>query len=327
MFDNEGVVLLSLPCFVGLYLCLVPHFDTSKQRSWILTGLSSAFTSAAAMPYFFDFLVSSGHVHAIRPAGPWSDTVVRIFQGYLISDLLVGSIFYRQHITLATGWAHHTLYLALIQYITSVGWSNIFCLALIMEIPTTLLALGSLNPRWRNDYLFAGAFFSMRISFHVALIVAYAGVYFRKAADMSSDFEPSSANLLSTVETNRTLNEVQHIRVPKSLDSPLPALFFLAAFPMHCMWFAGCVRGILRRRVKPSNTKVDVPVVLVSLSAVRTRFQAIRGRLHLDQESRERLRARVQAAYGNARERVWRRGVRAGQFAFTYGTTEVQSAG
>ncbi|EUC57253.1 TLC domain protein [Rhizoctonia solani AG-3 Rhs1AP] len=222
MFDNEGVVLLSLLCFIGLYLCLAPCFDTSKQRSWILTGLSSAFTSAAAMSYFFDFLVSGGHVHAIRPAGPWSDTVVRIFQGYLISDLLVGSICYRRHITLATGWIHHTLYLALIQYITSVGWSNIFCLALIMEIPTTLLALGSLHPRWRNDYLFVGAFFSTRISLHVALIVAYAGVYFRKA-------------------------------VPKSLDSPLPALFFLAAFPMHCMWFAGCVRGILRRRVKASN--------------------------------------------------------------------------
>ncbi|CAE6494064.1 unnamed protein product [Rhizoctonia solani] len=325
MFDNEGVILLSFLSFVLLYLCLAPSFDTSKQRSWILTGLSSGFTSLAAIPYFFDFLTSGGHVHALRPASFWSDMVVRIFQGYLISDLVVGSVFYRQHITLATGWIHHTLYFALIQYVVSVGWSNIFCLGLIMEIPTMLLALGSLNPRWRSDYLFATVFFSTRILLHLVLIVAYAGVYFLKAGNMPGDFEAISANLPTNLESNRTFTEAQNTQVSKSLDSPLPALFFLAAFPMHCMWFTGCVRGILRRRVMANKTKADVSIVLVSTSAFRTRFQAIRGRLRLDQDSRERLRARVQAAYGNARERVWRRGARAGQVAFAYGTTEVQS--
>ncbi|CAE7114254.1 unnamed protein product [Rhizoctonia solani] len=326
MFDNESVVLLSLLCFVGFYLCLAPSFDTSKQRSWILTGLSSAITSATAVPYFCDFLVSGGHVHAIRPASAWSDIIVRVFQGYLISDLLIGSIFYRQHITLATGWIHHTLYFSLIQYITSVGWSNIFCLALIMEIPTLLLALGSLNPRWRSDYLFAGVFFSTRILLHIALIVAYGGVYFGKAGNMSGEFEATSGSFPPILETNRTLSEIQSTQLPKSLDSPLPALFFLAALPMHCMWFKGCVRGILRRRIKVNSTQADVPIVLVSTSAVRTRFQAIRGRLRLDQESRERLRARVQAAYGNARERVWRRDVRVGQVVFAYGAPEIQAS-
>ncbi|KAJ1305001.1 hypothetical protein OPQ81_000044 [Rhizoctonia solani] len=243
MLANEGTILLSFLCFVVFYLCSAPSFDTSKQRSWILTGLSSGFTSLAAMPYFLDFLISSGHVHALRPASYWSDTVVRIFQGYLISDLVVGSMFYREHITLATGWIHHTLYFVLIQYITSVGWSNIFCLALIMEIPTLLLALGSLNPRWRSDYLFAGAFFSLRILVHIALIVAYAGVYFRKAGGISGAFEATSVNFRTSMEANQTLGRLQNTRVPKSLNSPLPALFFLAAFPMHCMWFVGCVRG------------------------------------------------------------------------------------
>ncbi|KAG8695080.1 hypothetical protein FRC11_001748, partial [Ceratobasidium sp. 423] len=141
-----------------------------------------------------------------------------------------------------------------------------------------------------------------RILLHVALIVAYAGVYILKASEMPGDFEVTSANSPTTFESNRTFIEVQNTRVSKSLNTPLPALFFLAAFPMHCMWFTGCVRGILRRRVKANRTKADIPVVLVSTSAFRTRFQAIRGRLRLDQESRERLRARVQAAYGNARE-------------------------
>ncbi|KAH7338456.1 hypothetical protein B0J17DRAFT_423951 [Rhizoctonia solani] len=323
MFVNEGVIVSSFLCFILLYLWISPRFETSKQRSWILTGLSSGFTSLAALPYCFDFLASGGHPHALRPASSWSDSVVRVFQGYLVSDLLVGSIFYRQHITLATGWIHHTLYFALIQYITFVGWSSIFCLALIMEIPTMLLALGSLDQRWRSDYLFAGAFFSTRILLHVVLIVAYAGVYFLKAGDISGTSEPTGVNFPSSLDANRTLHGVQHTRAPKSLDSPLPTLFFLSAFPMHCMWFIGCVRGMLRRRSKANSTKADVPVALVLTSAFHTRFQEIRGRLHLDQEH---LRARVQAAYGNARGRVWGRGVRAEQVIFTYSpTTEIQT--
>ncbi|CAE6529192.1 unnamed protein product [Rhizoctonia solani] len=316
MFDNEGTIVLSFLCFVLLYLWIAPNFETSKQRSWILTGLSSGFTSLAALPYCFDLLASGGQVHTLRPASLWSDAVVRIFQGYLISDLLVGSIFYRQHITLATGWIHHTIYFALIQYVTSVGWSNIFCLALVMEVPTMLLALGSLNQRWRSDYLFAGAFFSTRILLHVFLIAAYAGVYFLKANDISISSEPTGANFPSDLGTNQRFYGVRDTRTPKSLDSPLPALFFLAAFPMHCMWFTSCVRGMLRRRAEANSTKADVPVVLVSTSAFRTRFQAIRGR----------LQARVRAAYGNARGRVWGRGIRAEQVVFAYGpTAEIQT--
>ncbi|KAF8754694.1 hypothetical protein RHS01_06138 [Rhizoctonia solani] len=164
-----------------------------------------------------------------------------------------------------------------------------------MEIPTLILALGSLNKRFRSDYLFAGVFFSTRILLHVALIVAYAGVYLRKADGMS---RRSEVDFPTISETNQTLADVQNITIPKSLNSPLPALFFLAALPMH---------------FKVNGTKTDVPIVFVSTSAFRTRFQAIRGRLRLDYEARERLRARVQAAYGNAQERVWRRGVRPAQ--------------
>ncbi|CAE6451718.1 unnamed protein product [Rhizoctonia solani] len=190
-----------------------------------------------------------------------------------------------------------------------------------MEIPTLLLALGSLDQCLRSDYLFAGVFFSTRILLHVALIVAYAGVYFREASGVPRHFEVSFPTIS---ETNQTLTNTQNATAPKSLDSPLPALFLLAAFPMHYMWFTGCVRGILRRRVKVTNTKADVPIVLVSTSAFRTRLQDIRGRLRLDYEARERLRARVQAAYGNARERVWRRGARPAQLVIAYNSVEVQ---
>ncbi|ELU37611.1 hypothetical protein AG1IA_08361 [Rhizoctonia solani AG-1 IA] len=297
MFENNGVVFPSFLCFVALYLCFAPFFKTSKQRSWILTGLSSGFTSLAAIPYFCDFLASGGHFHALRPATFWSNTVVAIFQGYLVSLISWSDRYFIASI----------LHWRLAGFIIYSKDSS--------KIPTLILALGSLNKRFRSDYLFAGVFFSTRILLHVALIVAYAGVYLRKADGMS---RRSEVDFPTISETNQTLADVQNITIPKSLNSPLPTLFFLAALPMHCMWFAGCVRRILRRRVKVNGTKTDVPIVFVSTSAFRTRFQAIRGRLRLDYEARERLRARVQAAYGNAQERVWRRGVRPAQVVVAY---------
>lgn len=141
----------SLLCFICGYHILAPFYQTTKQRAWILTGLSSGLTSLAALPYFYDFIMSGGCVQSVRAATPWSDMIVRIFQGYLVAyvcishdliqgnsptcrDLFMGYMFYRQYLTLMTGWVHHILYFGLIQYILFAGWSNIFCLALTMEV-------------------------------------------------------------------------------------------------------------------------------------------------------------------------------------------------
>lgn len=188
---------------------------------------------------------------------------------------------------------------------------RIWCL---FQIPTALLSLGSLHPRWRSDYLFASVFFMTRIALHITLIVAYAAIYLRtpNASDNEDriglgQLGAASPPYFSMNETLAT-NGNHTIRLPKSLASPLPATFLLAAFPIHCAWFTGCIRGILRRRAQITvrDSKVGVPVIL--LSPLRMRFQALQHRLRFDQGAKERLRARVQAAYGNAQDRLWRRG-------------------
>lgn len=77
--------LAAVPCFVVFYRLIAPLYTTSKQHAWVLTALSSALTSLAALPYFYDFLSSGGQIQALRPSSVWSDAVVKVFQGYLIS--------------------------------------------------------------------------------------------------------------------------------------------------------------------------------------------------------------------------------------------------
>ncbi|KAG8740513.1 hypothetical protein FRC12_015982 [Ceratobasidium sp. 428] len=126
-----------IPAFAGFvlsYHLLAPYCTTMKQRAWILTAMSSFLTSVAALPYACDFFCSGGQLDLLRPTNQWSDRVVGVFQGYLIADLTIGAIYYRKYVSLMTGWIHHTLYFIMLQYVFSVGWTSIFCLALIMEV-------------------------------------------------------------------------------------------------------------------------------------------------------------------------------------------------
>ncbi|KAG8728191.1 hypothetical protein FRC12_021946 [Ceratobasidium sp. 428] len=175
-----------------------------------------------------------------------------------------------------------------------------------MEVPTFILAAGSLNPRWRNDYLFAAVFFATRIAFHLNLIYGYTKLYLTRPPSP----QQTLLNQLATPELNASIvptssQFVSSLTLPDPHTSPLPAVFFLAALPMHLLWFNACVRGILRRRAALRSTATAAPLFVTS---VRTRFQAMHHRLHISREERDRLRARLGAAYGNARERVLRRG-------------------
>ncbi|KAF8598973.1 hypothetical protein BDV93DRAFT_547167 [Ceratobasidium sp. AG-I] len=323
---SQGLACLAtVPCFVAFYYLVAPRYTTLKQRAWVLTTLSSLLTSVAALPYFYDFISSGGRVQALRASSAWSDTVVRVFQGYLVSDLLLGALCYPKYVNISTGWVHHTLYFILIHYITSMGWSNIFCLGLIMEVPTLILALGSLHPRLRSDNLFASTFFAFRIVFHIILILAYAATY--RNSRFSQPARLSLNSNATCIPPNHPFSELCHTTsVNPLLDfhspftSPLPAIFFFSAFPLHCMWFTACIQGILRRRahnINAQNIKERTPLLLVS--AVRTRIGVMQGRLRLAHEDRERLRARLGAAYGSARERVWRREVWARRMERFYG--------
>jgi len=93
-----------------------------------------------------------------------------------VMDIALGSIFYSRHFSILTTYFHHTIFTWLMVFAitTHGGFVNTptpfvpsFVIALIEEIPTFLLALGTVFPVFRSDLAFGVTFFWLRIVFHL----------------------------------------------------------------------------------------------------------------------------------------------------------------
>ena len=81
---------------------------------------------------------------------------------------------YRDQIDPLSGYVHHLLYSILCVHLLHVQMCNAFAHFLILEAPTSILALGSVFPRCRQDHLFGFLFFTTRVALHPALLIRYA---------------------------------------------------------------------------------------------------------------------------------------------------------
>jgi hypothetical protein len=106
-------------------------------------------------------------------------------------------------------------------------WAHLFCLALLMELPTSYLALSVLCPRVRHDWLFCASFLATRIFFHLFLL-----------------YVVCSPGGRSAVQGNYLL-----------------ALFLALALPGHVAWFIQSVRGAFRRGLQQSGQSPRTPQV------------------------------------------------------------------
>lgn len=97
-----------------------------------------------------------------------------------IVDLLFGILYYRKYLGLLTAYFHHSVFIWMMYCGTTgntgLGKTTVFAPAfefmLIEEIPTFLLALGSVFPQFRTDLGFGITFFLLRICYH-AYFLAY----------------------------------------------------------------------------------------------------------------------------------------------------------
>ncbi|KAF8186545.1 hypothetical protein K438DRAFT_1835785 [Mycena galopus ATCC 62051] len=153
----------------------------------------------------------------------WSVGVNRFFQAYLTADMLVGGLCYRSQIGLLTGWVHHVLYILITETAIRSGWAHLFCLAAVMELPTFILGASTLLPALRSNVVFALTFFATRIAFHLVLLYG----------------------LVAT----------PGLRVPAGI--------LVLVFPMHAMWFRGCVAGFVRRHRQRVASSVNGEGVVV----------------------------------------------------------------
>ncbi|KAH0828827.1 hypothetical protein J3R83DRAFT_3296 [Lanmaoa asiatica] len=213
------------------YLFLSPRCTTVKQRSWVLTTLSSAAMSLFSLPLVVQYASAGGQLKHVTIPLVATDSVGRFFQAYLIVDLTMGMLFYRSKVNLLTGWIHHSVYVFIVEYAIQESWSRIFCLCAIMEIPTFVLALGSILPHFRSDVFFALCFFTTRIALHLALCASL------------------------VIQRHDVTN-----------GSFGPAIIMACIFPLHAFWFSGCIKGFIERAktAKKSVPPIKLPVNTIS---------------------------------------------------------------
>lgn len=70
---------------VFAYLFLASFCKTVKQRSWILTTLSSALMSFSSLPLLVQFACARGQLQQLSIPPVVTDSVCRFFQAYLIA--------------------------------------------------------------------------------------------------------------------------------------------------------------------------------------------------------------------------------------------------
>ncbi|KAJ3282644.1 hypothetical protein HK104_010789 [Borealophlyctis nickersoniae] len=130
------------------------------------------------------------------------------FVSYLIFDLALGSVFYPKHVHPLSGYFHHTLYIYMVIALLHYKVPGGFATCGILELPTSIMAVGCFNKKWRNDLLFGTTFFATRIALHAYFI-----------ADLYAAFP------------GRYL-----------------WVFLAGVFPLHVMWFRGWITQQTRLR-------------------------------------------------------------------------------
>jgi hypothetical protein len=103
----------------------------------------------------------------------WSRSIMMGFFVYLASDLVVGSIDYRNQITIVMGWIHHTFYILLTFWLLERHIPVAFCILGILEAPTASIALGQCFQAWNNDTLTGVLFVLTRIVLHAVIMFRY----------------------------------------------------------------------------------------------------------------------------------------------------------
>ncbi|KIY47739.1 hypothetical protein FISHEDRAFT_65989 [Fistulina hepatica ATCC 64428] len=236
-----GVFIPSLLFLCSVYLFLSRHYPHRKTRSWILTTWTAAFMSIFSLPYLRLYLATGTRA---------SHT---FFQAYLLSDLTIGAFQYREHINMSTGWIHHMLYIVIVEYAIRNGWAHVFCLCAIMELPTFLLGLAHLHPQLRANILFAVSFFTTRILFHIIVCVSY---------------------LTPCLPHIPPLLKLSSVPVDPFAQS-IPGFVLAVIFPMHAIWFRGCIRGFVHRH----HARGAVQVVVTSKPLSKDADSSLRLRI------------------------------------------------
>lgn len=160
----------------------------TKKLSWGLTLVNSFVMTCGSCFYIYsksqDIVdcVLSGNEMCIYNILHSVDDISAIgciwFALINIADLLFGLMCYRKYLGFLSAIVHHPFYVWIMVmsvtgnggFITMKPFASAFMLMSIEEVPTFILALGSMFPNYRSDIGFGSSFFVLRICFHSLIL-------------------------------------------------------------------------------------------------------------------------------------------------------------
>jgi hypothetical protein len=179
---------------INLLMCVgFRRFVTqTKKLAWGLSLVNSFVMSLMGLVYIYQKLplihlaleTGKGGEALLQSVDDVSALVCLWFGIVNVVDLIFGVLCYPQHLGFMTAVVHHPFYVwVMVVAVTGRGgfiemspFASGFMFASIEEIPTFLLALGSMFPSLRTDMGFGFSFFLLRICYNFFLM--YCTVFF-----------------------------------------------------------------------------------------------------------------------------------------------------
>ena len=145
------------------------YLKTPEKRAYIISSIYSLTLSCVGMSklYYLIFEAKGNVSNEVMYSYDFvSLQACKLFICGNVLDLAFGSLFYPKHLDLIFAWIHHSVYCVLTYGIIQDGASNLFAFLFVVEVPTFIKAVGTINPNLRSDILFGITFFALRIVFH-----------------------------------------------------------------------------------------------------------------------------------------------------------------
>jgi len=141
-----------------------------RQRSWILTFLTSAYLSLHSIPVFLKILSKN---YVILSDSEMSLHITNFFLIHLILDLILGILFYFEFLKPLEGIFHHVFYIILLCIFKFCRMTNAFYMFIWCEIPTFIMAVGIMFPNYKWKRGFKISFLLLRIYLFIYMSIEY----------------------------------------------------------------------------------------------------------------------------------------------------------
>jgi hypothetical protein len=141
----------------------------AKARGWLLTWLVSIPICSVAISFTVNVFYRNRFDVLDCKLGYAAAT---IFVSFLVTDFILGSIFYPKHFPTSSA-IHHICYVIILYDFIRMSIPGFLGPFAMLEFPTFFLAIGSLNRKWRTDLIFGVLFFATRVLFHAFMIYKF----------------------------------------------------------------------------------------------------------------------------------------------------------